>query len=50
MLGRLTQEIHVRALAGGDSNEVFMTDIVRCVFNWASDVAVNRCHIPSPDL
>lgn len=29
-----------------DSNEVFMTDIVCCAFNWASDVAANRCCFP----
>lgn len=27
---------------------VCMTDVVCCVFNWASDVAVNRCPIPLP--
>lgn len=46
MLSRLTQEIYVCALPDGDSNEVFMTDIVSCAFNWASDVAVSRCRIP----
>lgn len=39
---------NVCALPGSDSNEVFLTDIVYCVFNWASLVAANRCFLPFP--
>lgn len=50
MLSLLTQEICVCAcvLPDSESNEVLVTDIVYCVFNWAADVAVNRCLLPFP--